>query len=434
MTGLFRDEAVEAQRSQALGTIRISRNPSFAVVTLVALGLAAALVAYALWGQITRKERLAGLLIPAQGTLNLSAPLAGTVLEIRAAEGAKVAAGEVLVVVGTDRATAQGDAAALIAQSMAQRRAALQSERALAEVQTRQRQQAAADRLRSLESEARQAEGELDSVRRRIGLAKKSVERYAELARSGFVSDIQAQQKQEELLDLTTRESSAERSLLSVRRDAQALRAEQQANASALQTQFAQLDRSLASLSQEGTENDSRREVVVTAPQAGTVTALTIHRGQIVQPGQTLASLIPSQADGSPSPLEAHLFAPSRTAGFVRPGQAVWVRYAAYPYQKFGMARGQVASVSRTPLSAPDLPAGQGQALMAAAQSSEPMYRVTIALESQAIRTYGELQPLKAGMTLEADVIQERRRVWEWMLEPVLAASGLAKSLAGATQ
>jgi membrane fusion protein len=32
-------------------------------------------------------------------------------------------------------------------------------------------------------------------------------------------------------------------------------------------------------------------------------------------------------------------------------------------------------------------------------------------------------------MALEADVLQERRAVWEWMLEPVLAASGMAKVL-----
>jgi membrane fusion protein len=338
------------------------------------------------------------------------------------------------MVVGTDRATAQGEAAALIAQSMAQRRTALQTERALAEVQSRQRQQATADRLHSLEAETRQAEGELDSIGRRLTLSKKTVERYNELAKSGYVAEIQAQQKQDELLELKTRETGAQRSLTGVRRDAQALRAEQQANASALQTQFAQLDRSLASLSQEGTENDSKREVVVTAPQAGVVTALTINRGQIVQPGQTLASLIPNAKDGTPSPLEAQLFAPSRTAGFVRRGQTVWVRYAAYPYQKFGMAKGRIASVSRTPINSQDLPAGQGQALMAAAQSNEPMYRVTVELEAQGIRTYGEVQPLKAGMTLEADVVQERRRVWEWMLEPVLAASGLAKSLASPSQ
>ena len=434
MAGLFRDEVLEAQRSQSLGTIRIGRNPSFALVTVVAVVLAAALVGYALWGEITRKARLAGVLMPVEGTLDLSTAQAGTVVDVRIKEGDAVAAGQAVMVVGTDRSTSQGDAAALIARSMEQRRATLQTERALAEVQSRQRQQATADRLRSLESEGRQAEGELDGIHRRLELSKKTVERYNELARSGYVSEIQAQQKQDELLELTTRESGALRSLTAVRRDAQALRAEQQSHASALQTQFAQLDRSLASLSQEGTENNSRREIVVTAPQAGTVTALTIHRGQTVQPGQTLASLIPNAKDGSPSPLEAQLFAPSRTAGFVRSGQVVWVRYAAYPYQKFGMAKGRIASVSRTPISSQDLPAGQSQALMAAAQSTEPMYRVIVALDAQAIRTYGETQPLKAGMTLEADVIQERRRVWEWMLEPVLAASGLARSVAGTAQ
>lgn len=36
MAGLFRDEVLEAQRCQSLGTIRISRNPSFAFVTAVA--------------------------------------------------------------------------------------------------------------------------------------------------------------------------------------------------------------------------------------------------------------------------------------------------------------------------------------------------------------------------------------------------------------
>ena len=434
MAGLFRDEVLQEQRTQFLGTIRIGRNPSFTLVTSVALLLAAGLVAYAALGEITRKARLAGILIPVQGTLNVSSSQAGTLVDVRVKEGDAVTANDVLMVVGTDRATSQGDAATLIAQSMEQRRATLQTERSLAEVQFRQRQQATADRLRSLEAEARQAEGEMASVQRRLDLARKSVERYTELARSGFVSEIQVQQKQEELLDLTTRETTAERSLLAVRRDAQALRAEQAANASALQAQFAQIDRSLASLRQEGMENNARREVLVTAPEAGIVTALTAYRGQGVQPGQTLAALIPRAADGRPSPLAAHLYAPSRTVGFVQPGQPVWVRYGAFPYQKFGMARGSIESVSRTPLSAQDLPAGQGQALMNAAQSNEPMYRVTVGLEQQSIETYGQQQPLKAGMTLEADVVQERRRIWEWLLEPVLAASGLAKSLAGASR
>jgi hypothetical protein len=32
-------------------------------------------------------------------------------------------------------------------------------------------------------------------------------------------------------------------------------------------------------------------------------------------------------------------------------------------------------------------------------------------------------------MAVEADVVQERRRIWEWLLEPVLAASRSVKSV-----
>ena len=98
------------------------------------------------------------------------------------------------------------------------------------------------------------------------------------------------------------------------------------------------------------------------------------------------------------------------------------------------MAKGTIQSVSSTPINAQDLPAGQTQALQSAAQSQEPMYRVTVALENQTINTYGQTQPLKAGMSLEADVIQERRRIWEWMLEPVLASSGLSSAFAGSAK
>ena len=126
--------------------------------------------------------------------------------------------------------------------------------------------------------------------------------------------------------------------------------------------------------------------------------------------------------------LAAHLYARSRTAGLVQAGQPVRLRLAAYPYQKFGMARGAIESVSRTPLSARDLPAGSGQALSGVSQSDEPVYVITVALEKQWVDAYGRTQPLQPGMTLEADVAQERRRIWEWLLEPALAASGRAEA------
>ncbi|MCV2367886.1 HlyD family secretion protein [Roseateles oligotrophus] len=398
---LFRAEVLQAKQVQWLGNIRIGRPASFAWVTGTALLLAAALIAFAWLGEVTGKAKLPGLLVPSGGLLQIAAPQAGQVAEVLVQEGEVVRPGQALMRLHSERITGSGEASALNAQAIAQRRAGLDTERLLTQQQARQRQDALNDRLRSLQAEERQAQGELDTSRLRAQLAVKSQERFAELARSGFVSASQVQQKQEELLDLQLRERNAERSLQALLRDTQALRAELTSTLTSAQTTLAQIDRSLAALSQESIENEARLGLTITAPQAATVSALTLHPGQAVQTGQTLISLVSQQreaaAESAPGSLEAQLFAPSRTTGFVRPGQTVWLRYAAYPYQKFGMAEGKVTAVSQTPIAAQDLPLGQAQALLSAAQSNEPLYRITVQLGRQAVTVYGKSQPLKAG-------------------------------------
>ena len=435
-TPLFRQQALDAQQAQYLGSVRIGRNPGFSAVAGVALLLAAALVSYAAWGQMARKARIPGLLVPQLGTLQLSTAAAGTLAERRVAEGDVVPAGQVLFVIATDRNGGDGPTAGLVAASLVQRRGTLETERALCETASHQRTQALAERIRALDTERQRAEQEALLVERRVALATKSSERYRQLAGEGFVSELQAQAKQEELIDLEQRSQASQRGVAALAREQQALRVELRGAATQLQTELAQIDRSLATLGQEATENDARRSLVVTAPAPGTVTALHLPQGAAVQAGQVLGTLVP-QAPSGPSgqpavqQLEAQLYAPSRTAGFLQVGQAVWLRYAAFPYQKFGMARGTVASVSRTPVNPQELPSGQAQSLLAAAQANEPLYRIKVALASEGVEAFGQMQALKPGMTLEADVVQERRAVWEWLLEPVIAARQQVKVLNG---
>jgi membrane fusion protein len=147
------------------------------------------------------------------------------------------------------------------------------------------------------------------------------------------------------------------------------------------------------------------------------VTAITAERGQAVSANQALASIIPAGSE-----LEAQLYAPSRSAGFVKPGMDVLIRYQAYSYQKFGQARGRVREVSSTAMKPEELPLA-GAALPAGG-ASEPLYRIRVALERQSILAYGEEQPLKAGAALDASVLLERRRLHEWVLEPLYTISG----------
>ena len=71
---LFRQEAAAAQAAQYLGSVRLQRPWSYAAVTSLALALM--LVAFATWGEVNRKVRLSGVVVPSQGSLNISAPQA----------------------------------------------------------------------------------------------------------------------------------------------------------------------------------------------------------------------------------------------------------------------------------------------------------------------------------------------------------------------
>jgi membrane fusion protein len=152
---------------------------------------------------------------------------------------------------------------------------------------------------------------------------------------------------------------------------------------------------------------------VVAAPGRGRVGTVLVEPGQMVLPGTTLITVLPTDTT-----LEAVLYSPSRSMGFVKVGQEVLLRYAAYPYQKFGSHRAVVRSISPNAVNASEL------GIVPADGGREPLYRIRATLDLQDIRAYGRAQPLQAGMQVEGDVMLDRRRLVEWVFEPLLSLAG----------
>lgn len=427
-SSLFRAQVTQAQQASWLGGIHLAHNPRFSLIAAVALTLAGALLAFGAWGTVARKVRVPGILMPHTGTLELTTAMAGALLEQRVQEGEWVQQGQVLFVINTDKTSALGSTSTLLASHLAQRRSTLLAERNSRLVQHQARETHLTHRIRSLSLETAQAAQEQVLASRRAGLADKTWRKYEQMATEGFVSDIQAQNKQEELIDLQSRLETTQRNGVALSREHQTAQAELRNLHQQLSIDLLQLDRSVATLDQETAENKSRQTSSVVAPQAGQISTLHLPLGAMVQAGQTIASLIPQTTDHAQAPLMAALFAPTRTAGFIQPGQAVWLRLAAYPYQKFGLAQGHVVKVSGTPIAPQDLPHGQGTALLASTQSNEPLYRIQVALASQHITAFGTSHLLRPGMSLEADVIHDVRGIWEWIFEPLLAIHARQKT------
>ena len=414
---LFRPEVMQARAGQWLGGVRLNTSLPWWALTAGTALLATALLTYAFVGQMTRKAHVGGILVPAGGMMDLHAAAAGRVAEVRVAEGQSVQQGEVILVLALDRSTGGGEVGSQVAQQIELRRTALEAERVLRTSQIRLQQQSLAARVQAMDAELRRADDEIALAKRRLALAQQQAARVDQLLAAGFLSPTQAQTQQQEVIDAETRVQQLLRTRLALARDRATLAAESGHLAAQLQTELTQVDRAVAALAQEAAENDARRTQVIVAPRDGTVTLLPLAAGQPVLPAQLVAALAPAAA-----PLQAHLFAPSRTVGFAEKGQPVQLRYAAFPYQKFGLQQGTVASVSRSPVSPAQLPPGLAH-LASGTGAREALYQLTVELASQQVLAYGEATPLRAGMTLDAAVVQERRRVIEWVFEPLIGAA-----------
>jgi membrane fusion protein len=336
------------------------------------------------------------------------------VLERRVAEGASVRAGDVLFVLSLDRAAAAGDTQAAVQRTLVEREASLgeaaDQQRALLASQ----RSALERRLADMQRERSALDAEAALLMQRIALAQQAQAQIESLRADNFVSSAQVQAKAGELLALQAQRQALERQRGAHEREITTLEAQRRELPLQAASRVGALERERAELAQKRAESEAQRRLVVRAPQDGVVSAVLASPGQTVTATSALASLVPAGAT-----LQAHLYAPSSAVGFLRAAQPVLLRYHAFAYQKFGHQRGRIEQVSLAPLQASEL-AGQPWA----GSAREPMYRITVALERQQMPAYGALQPLAPGMQLDADVPIERRKLYEWLFEPVLGMAG----------
>lgn len=418
VTPLFRPQALESTVSRRYGHIVLARPVSYAFLTGLFTAIAVAIIGFFTAFGYSRKVQVPGVLLPASGLVRVVAPQVGVVAERQVREGQVVKAGDPLFILTSERASVtRGDAESAISSLLRSRRDSLLADRGQLQRQSEQRLEAVRRHADDLAQDVRRIDAQIILQQRRTSLAEAAVRRAADLQAQNFVSAAQVQDRQGEWLDQQLRLADLQRARASSARDLASAQAELRDQKIQTLRDQEGATRNIASLDQDLTENEARRQVVIRASQGGVVSAIAADPGQTVSTGQVVASLLPRDA-----PLIAELYAPSRAAGFVKPGMDVLVRYQAYPYQKFGLHHGRVREVSSTAMR-PDQMSLPGAATTVPG-SGEPLYRVRVALDEQSVAAYGDHLPLKSGMVLDASVVLENRRLYEWVLEPLYTVTG----------
>lgn len=404
------NKEVEAiRRQEMLGPISVVVPLSHWLSSMLAFILGSTTLLFLVFGHYTRRETVTGQLVPSAGLLKIAAASAGTITQLYVREGQTVKAGDKLFeLTGHLYSTNFGETHAIIAQKLNAQRSELKSDLQQQEKLLRQRDASLRRQIKLLNSELIQVKGQLDIRKEVVAGNKELYERIRPLMSNGYVSATQLQQYHLALLDAQGQLKSMLRQQFDIRQQLDIANQQLAQLPIEFTTKRNDIERQIAIVDQSIAQNDTQGEIVQRAARDGVVSTILFGAGQMVNAGQPLMSILPLD-----SPLQAQLLVPSRAIGFIKQGGRVVLRYDAFPYQKFGQQYGSVTDVSRSALTPAEIRSLIGE------EAQTPLYRVQVALDRQYVVAYGKDETIKPGMSLNADILLDRRTLLEWVFAPL---------------
>lgn len=395
------------------------------------------LFVWALFGKLDIIASAEGRLVPRSYTKIVQPADAGIVTEIRVSDGQIVKAGQVLMLM--DATTAAADLNSLTNESALKNLTLRRIDAELnnapfiplasdsAELFSRLKAQYVA-RRQALADSIAQEQAVQDKARFELQAAKQVLEKlhatlplyqqvalsYEKLVKDGYVSELGAKDKIREKIekeqDLKAQQSTVH-ALSSAILQSQKRLAQIQSNyISQLTSDRVEIQSDAQKTDAALTKQNYKSSLLeLRAPQDGIVKDLAIHtRGTVVQPGTVLLNIVPKQES-----LVAELAIKNEDVGFVRPGQAVKIKLASYPFQKYGMVEGKIDHVSAdsTMPNAQQTPSSATQSLS---------YKAIATLNTQLLAVAGgHPLALSSGMAVIVEIHQGSRTVMEYLLSPV---------------
>ncbi|HFC1566065.1 TPA: HlyD family secretion protein, partial [Neisseria gonorrhoeae] len=400
------------------GQVILTRPFSFLFLTFCAFLIALCIIIFLIFGSYTNKTTVEGQLLPTMGVVRVYSSDIGTITHKFVEDGNFVKAGEPLFKLSTSRFGEKGNVQAkLAAEANLKKTLALQELERLKRIHQNE-QKNVHNNIHRLNNQLENIKQQITGQNRQIRLAEKTLNKNKFLASQGAVSQQDKMTAESHLLEQRSRLESLKREQNNAIRELD----EQKITLSSLperhKTELSQLNRAITEMNQEILDFDLKSEQTIRASKSGYISTINVDIGQQVEPSKLLLSIVPEQTE-----LVANLYIPSKAVGFIKPKDKVVLRYQAYPYQKFGHATGEIISVARTALGKQEL-SGLGIIFTNPTLLNEPAYLVKVKLEKQTIKAYGENKPLQIGMILEADILHERKKLYEWVLDPLYSISG----------
>jgi membrane fusion protein len=413
---LFRREAIEARKTKLYGEVLIATPIAFKAITAFLTAFIVSVLIFIAIASFARIERVQGAIVPSDGIVKVRSASRGILTDFKVDAGGHVEEGEIVGRIVSDPIATDADS---------ERGARLRSvERKIVSVEARLAQTAELHEVRmasvsrsieDLEAQIERKSGLLELQQRMLVETRKA---YRRAKRASGMKII----RKDDLTTQSVRMINAEKDMENLESEIASLRDE--LGRTRIRRREIRSENELTQLELKG-ERESllgERAILtgetafnVIAPTAGRVTAVLMSEGFNLDGSRPIFSILPEG-----STLEAELYVPSRAIGFVEKGQEVRLLLDAFPYEEFGPQTGIVESITDSVV----LPNDQEFLTSGPQQMSEPVYKVTVSLDSLSIEAHGRSFPIQQGMLLNANIILEERSILSWILEPVFAVLG----------
>ncbi len=411
--GLFRQQAVKKQQVRLYGPVLLRQPVSYLVVfsCLFLFSILAFILLF--FGELARKKTVSGYLVPQAGLLKVKSSRAGYVSQSLVVQGALVAKDQLLLSLHDPNQLLSGTSVGAQLLDKLSDQEALLHQRLAGLVSISLNQNADIDaKLTSLDLERKSLVLQVGITQQRLQLAKHQVERMEALAKAHVAARIKVDDARNLLLQLQSTQAEFKRAVQTNKSQITQYKLQQQRQQLQASNDQAQLSYNLLDIEQRRLQLQGEQQSLIKAPRDGVVTQVLVKTNELVQQGQVVMHLMPTN-----SLLLAQLLVPTQAMGFITEGQTVNIRYTAFPYQKFGLYSGVVSQVSQTTLTP-----NETRDLPFPVQTAA--YKVMVRLDTQSVDAYGRSMALKPGMQVSVDIRLEERSLWEWLLEPLLSLKG----------
>ena len=412
--GLFRQEAINYQKAKWMGKALLIKGYSAWFVFLLSIIFIIVLVLAVIFGTYTRRINVPGEITTQPRAINLFSTQQGFIINSHVKVGDKVKKGDPIYELDVSQTTQLGNVTQKTIESINN-----QIKNISEIIETlKENKQITLNALKQQIDEYNKFHQDslllVKNAEKGMSEMYESMQNYADYQKKGLINNEQFNNQRYLYYQQQNSYQFLQNQIIQENLSIIQLNSELVTKIADFDNKISEYQFQLNALQRQLTEVNAKGTLIISAPSDGRIESLSVTDGQMVKTDDSLAQLIPANADS----YYLVLWAPNESVPYISVNDKINIRYEAYPYQKFGQFSGKIMSISKVPASSQEMSTYSSSPLSQNNVNYQAYYKVMVSLDKQQMAKFNNKIKLTNGMKADITLFLEKRPIYQWMLSP----------------